>query len=131
MVKRTKKHFIPYNEYEDRRFGMKWATAFAMEELSQGIKDNYDQAMQVNQVLPQMSRQDIDACLQEAFTRHQAIAIQLNHRDAYGHIENEVVGYFTGQANEQALYFKGQWLAWSEIRHIRLLKEKKWSDLEE
>lgn len=32
------KKFIDYNEYRDRPFGLKWGTAFAMEELVNGIK---------------------------------------------------------------------------------------------
>ena len=31
MVKRTKKTFTDYNQYKDRPFGLKWATAYAME----------------------------------------------------------------------------------------------------
>lgn len=31
MVKRTKKTFTDYNQYRDRPFGLKWATAYAMD----------------------------------------------------------------------------------------------------
>ncbi|BDP45555.1 TPA: hypothetical protein ACGV2A_000540 [Enterococcus faecium] len=37
-MRRTAKKFIDYNEYRDRPFGLKWGTAFAMEELVNGIK---------------------------------------------------------------------------------------------
>ena len=37
-MKRTKKEFTPYNEYHDRPFELKWATAFALGELQEGIE---------------------------------------------------------------------------------------------
>lgn len=43
-MRRTAKKFIDYNEYRDRPFGLKWGTAFAMEELVNGIKKNEEEA---------------------------------------------------------------------------------------
>ena len=37
MVKRTKKTFTDYNQYRDRPFGLKWATAYAMDDLMKGV----------------------------------------------------------------------------------------------
>nr|WP_219335448.1 hypothetical protein [Enterococcus faecium] len=42
------------NEYRDRPFGLKWGTAFAMEELVNGIKKNEEEARK--QPLPKIGR---------------------------------------------------------------------------
>ena len=38
--KRTEKIFVDYNDYRDRPFGLKWGTAFAIDELNKVITDN-------------------------------------------------------------------------------------------
>lgn len=47
-MRRTKKEFLDYNEYRDRPFGLKWGTAFAMDELMSGIKKKRSMGYQRN-----------------------------------------------------------------------------------
>lgn len=128
MVKRTRKEFKPYNAYQDRPFGLKWGTAFAMEELTEGIKENHQAVMRVNQPYPQMDRQAIDAVLQQAFQKAQPVAIQLNARDQHGHFVNEMMGHFYGEVSTDYICIDQQWVSWQDIRHIRLVVQTKWSD---
>ena len=71
-MRRTAKKFIDYNEYRDRPFGLKWGTAFAMEELVNGIKKNEEEARKQPLPKQQMTLQEIDSILTEAFLSRKA-----------------------------------------------------------
>ena len=131
MVRRTRKEFTPYNGYKDRSFNIKWATAFAMEELTQGIEQNHQVAIQVNKKYPQMTTREIDQILYQSFNRQIPVAIQVNESDKNGHIVNEICGYLTGETLPYGIRLNQQWIAWQSIRHIRLLPKQKWSQIED
>lgn len=54
-MKRTKKEFTPYNEYHDRPFELKWATAFALGELQEGIEASDEYSKRAFERLPQQT----------------------------------------------------------------------------
>lgn len=63
MVKRTKKTFTDYNQYRDRPFGLKWATAYAMDDLMKGVLENEAWATKEVVGLELMNRKEIDTML--------------------------------------------------------------------
>ncbi len=83
MVKRTKKTFTDYNQYKDRPFGLKWATAYAMDDLMKGILENEAWATKEVVGLDLMNREEIDAILSESFLYHKPISLQLNTKDEF------------------------------------------------
>ena len=84
MVKRTKKTFTDYNQYRDRPFGLKWATAYAMDDLMKGVLENEAWATKEVVGLDLMNREEIDAILSESFLYHKPISLQLNTKDEFG-----------------------------------------------
>jgi len=127
---RTRKHFIPYNEYEDRPFGLKWATAYAMDELVKGIHENHKDAAKVSLPLPEMSRSQIDAVLQEAWLKHYPVSIQLSLKDDFGRYLDQINGWFHGEANYFYFMIGSKKVLWEDVRHIQLVKEVKWSNID-
>ena len=79
-MRRTKKEFLDYNEYRDRPFGLKWGTAFAIDELMSGIKKNEAWAIKEIQPLTPMSREEIDAVLLEPFLYHKKNHLSTKHK---------------------------------------------------
>lgn len=125
-MRRTKKEFLDYNEYRDRPFGLKWGTAFAMDELMNSIKKNEAWAVKEIQPLVPMSREEIDAVLLESFLYHKKITLQRNTKDEFGrHLEN-IEGTFTGEAYDDYLVLGDTKIYWTDIRHIKEKKEEKW-----
>ncbi len=129
-MRRTKKIFTDYNEYHDRPFGLKWGTAFAMAELVQGIEKNETSALREPILKPQMDLEEIDQLLVQAFLHQQKVVIQLNLQDAFGRIQPEIEGTFTGEAYEDYFLIDGQFIFWEDVRHIELIKTKKWYELD-
>lgn len=118
--KRTKKEYTPYNDYEDRPFGLKWGTAFAMKELTNAIDDvKYQNTYEIEE-LPQMSRKEIDEVLQHAFLKSKIIEIQTNEYDDQDRHLPSIVGKFTGMADETYMYLEDDRVAWSDIRNIKI-----------
>lgn len=117
--KRTKKEFVEYNDYHDRPFGLKWGTAFALDELTQSIEKNKKIANKKVEALPQMARQEIDAVLQYAFLKSKKVSIQLNTRDDFGNLMDSIVGSFTGFADETYLTIDNHEIEWDMIRNIK------------
>lgn len=99
--KKTKKEFVPYNDYQDRPFGLKWGTAFAIDELNKVITDNKEKETKTIKELPQMSRDDMDKILQVAFLKSKKVSIQLNVKDDFGNYFDSVVGQFEGYADSE------------------------------
>lgn len=118
--KRTKKEFVDYNDYKDRPFGLKWGTAFAIDELNKVISDNKKTSMNVNEVLPLMSREEIDEVLQVAFLKSLKVTIQLNVYDIYNNIIDSISGSFAGYADKDYLYIDDTAIEWELIRHISI-----------
>lgn len=122
MAKRSKKEFKDYNDYQDRPFGLKWGTAFALDELTKVIKHNKNEAKMNIQELPIMSRKDIDATLQEALLKTEKVSIQLNSKDMYGNLKESIVGNFSGFADEEYLYIEKYMIRWESIQNIQIIK---------
>ncbi|MDM8213441.1 hypothetical protein QUW13_06090 [Enterococcus hirae] len=128
--KRSRKEFKDYNLYHDRPFGLKWGTAYAMDELVKGIRANEQEALKDNPPLPQMSRSAVDQVLAESFLYHREVAIQLNLKDRYGRLLDNLNGFFTGEAYEDYFVIDDQQIFWEEVRHISCKAEQKWFVLE-
>ena len=125
-MRRTAKKFIDYNEYRDRPFGLKWGTAFAMEELVNGIKKNEEEARKQPLPKQQMTLQENDSILTEAFLSRKAVIIQLNLKDEFGRLLDEVEGHFIGEAYEDYFMIDHQPILWEDVRYIELKETKKW-----
>ena len=85
-MRRTAKKFIDYNEYRDRPFGLKWGTAFAMEELVNGIKKNEEEARKQPLPKQQMTLQEIDS-IPYVFPQYR---LMVNHKVIFIGFTNEV-----------------------------------------
>ena len=130
MVKRTKKSFLDYNEYHDRPFGLKWGTAYAMDELVKGIKENEAWAIKDVAALELMNRVEIDVIVSESFLYHKSVSIQLNTKNEFGRFLDPLVGLFLGEAYDDYFVINDQQIFWSDVRHIEIKKEQKWFDID-
>ena len=119
--KRTEKIFVDYNDYRDRPFGLKWGTAFAIDELNKVIIDNKEKNQNVIVELDQMSRKEIDDVLQLAFTKSLKVTIQLNIKDEHGHYYASLNGKFIGFASLEHLYIDDKPIEWEIIRNISIV----------
>lgn len=120
--KRTKKYFEDYNDYHDRPFGLKWGTAFAIDELNKVITDNKNSDRKVIEALVEMSREEIDEVLQYAFLKTKKVSIQLNNKDFYGNLSKNIEGYFKGFADYECLYIDDISIEWDLVRNIRIIE---------
>ena len=123
MSKRTDKEFEDYNDYHDRVFGLKWGTAFALDELTQVIAANKNKENKYIEELPLMRRSEIDATLQYALLKTLRVSIQLNSKDRYDNLKDSIVGNFDGIADEEYLYIEKTWIRWETIRNIQIVKK--------
>ncbi|MHC5373961.1 hypothetical protein ACYSNU_09155 [Enterococcus sp. LJL120] len=128
--RRSKKFFIDYNEYRDRPFGLKWGTAYAMDELVKGIDENKLQALKDNVALQSMTQEEIDAVLSESFLYHKEVEIQLHLKDDFGRLLDNVCGWFSGEAYEDYFVIDEKPIMWEDVRHIEIKQEKKWFDID-
>lgn len=119
--KRTEKVFVEYNDYHDRPFGLKWGTAFAIDELNKVITDNKELDRKNIDKLPQMSRNEIDDVLQLAFLKSKIVTIQLNSNNLDGKLEENITGYFKGFADSEFVYIEHTAIKWESIRNIQLI----------
>ena len=69
-MKRTKKEFTPYNEYHDRPFELKWATAFALGELQEGIEASDEYSKRAFERLPQQTTEEIEEYVEPVSYTH-------------------------------------------------------------
>lgn len=128
--KRTKKEFTDYNIYHDRGM-MKWATAYAMDELVKGIKHNSKEALKHNPAMTQMTREEVDLVLSESFLYGKTVVIQLNLRDEFGRLLDNIEGHFVGEAYEDYFVLDNEVkIEWEDVRHISIKKEVKWFDID-
>lgn len=130
MVKRTNKTFQDYNEYRDRPFGLKWGTAYAMDELMKGVKENEAWATKEVAGLDLMTREEIDAILSESFLYHKPVSIQLNTKDEFGRFLDPIEGLFIGEAYEDYFVISDRPIFWTDVRHVEIKQEKKWFDID-
>lgn len=120
--KRTEKVFVDYNDYKDRPFGLKWGTAFAIDELNKVITENKEADNKVVLELPQMMREDIDKVLQSAFLKSKSVSVQLNIKDELGHYQDNIIGKFDGLADGEFVYINNVAIEWFLIRNIALVE---------
>lgn len=120
--KRTKKEFKNYNEYQDRPFGLKWGTAFALAELTKSIDAGKSDALKVVPALPQMEREEIDAVLQLAFLKSKAISIQVNIMDDHQRLKESVIGKFEGMADASFFYVEDYAISWEIVRNVSIVE---------
>lgn len=120
--KRTEKVFVDYNDYKDRPFGLKWGTAFAIDELNKVITENKEADNKVVLELPQMMREDIDKVLQSAFLKSKSVSVQLNIKDELGHYQDNITGKFDGMADGEFVYINNVAIEWVLIRNIALVE---------
>lgn len=130
MVKRTKKTFLDYNEFRDRPFGLKWGTAYAMDELVKGIRENEAWATKEVAALELMNREEIDVILSESFLYHKPVSIQLNTKDEFGRFLDPLEGQFLGEAYDDYFVLNDQQIFGPDVRHIEIKKEKKWFNID-
>ena len=130
MVKRTKKVFKDYNAYRDRVFGLKWGTAYALDDLMKGVRANEDYALKDNAAKKQMSREEIDEVLSESFLKHKEVSLQLNTLDEFGRLVDNRSGFFIGESYHDYFVLNDQIILWEDVRHIEIKQEKKWSDVD-
>ncbi|WP_071131679.1 hypothetical protein [Enterococcus timonensis] len=123
--KPTEKKFEDYNLYHDRGT-MKWATAYAMEELVKGISANHAEALKNVAPLSLMTQEEVERILQESYFNKYPILFQLNTRDAFGHFLPTTVSYFLGEASTDEVKFGETWYNWDDIRHVEILSSEKW-----
>lgn len=119
--KRTKKVFVDYNDYRDRPFGLKWGTAFALDELMKVVTKNQNHALRKIDELPIMTRIEIDKVLQMAVLKQKEVTVQLNNRDEDGLLLPSIQGKFQGYADEFNLYIDDFEIPWEQIRNIRVI----------
>ena len=122
MGKRTNKEFQDYNDYHDRPFGLKWGTAFALDELVKVIDQNKKEANVNIKELPLMTRSQLDKTLQYAFLKTLRISVQLNSRDIHGNLKESIVGKFEGLADEEYLQVEKVSIRWESIRNIQVIQ---------
>lgn len=118
---RTKKVFKDYNDYTDRPFGLKWGTAFALDELMKVVDKNQLNALLEVVEKPEMSRDEIDKVLQIALLKSRHIRVQTSHRDDHDRLLPDIEGEFYGGADEEFLYVDDLEIAWEIIRNVELV----------
>lgn len=124
MVKRTKKIFKDYNAYRDRVFGLKWGTAYALDDLMKGVRANEEYALKNNVAKEQMSREEIDIVLSESFLQHKEVSLQLNTLDEFGRLIDNKSGFFIGESYQDYFVLNDQIILWEDVRHIEIKQEK-------
>jgi len=130
VVHRTKKEFKNYNAFHDRPFGLKWGTAYALDDLMKGVRANEDYALKSNDARQQMTREEIDTVLSESFLQHKEVVLQLNLLDEFGRFLDDRYGFFKGEAYQEYFVLSDQVIAWEDVRHIEIIECKKWSAIE-
>lgn len=130
MVKRTKKEFQDYNDFRDRPFGLKWGTAYAMDDLMKGVRANEEYALKSNAAKQQMSREEIDLVLSDSFLKHKEVEVQLNLLDEFGRLVDTLSGYFSGEAYQDYFVLENQIVRWEDVRNIELKVNAKWYDID-
>ena len=128
-MKRTKKQFIPYNEYQDRPFGLKWGTAFARDELTTAINRNNLFSQRDIKAKEQMSPSEIDEVLAFAYIKNKPVELQLKHRDQLDRLTESIQGHFKGESYEDYFILDGKCYNWEDVRSIKMIEEVKWSQV--
>lgn len=76
-----------------------------------------------------MTLQEIDSILTEAFLSRKAVIIQLNLKDEFGRLLDEVEGHFIGEAYEDYFMIDHQPILWEDVRYIELKETKMVCDM--
>lgn len=127
--RRTSKEFINYNAYQDRPFGLKWGTAFAMDELVAAIQEEREAAEYQVEMPRAMSDQELNEALKEGYLTHSSLRVYRNVRDSWGRYEKPLEGYFYGESTLEVFWLSEQMVVFEEVRAIEVLEEEKWSSI--
>ncbi|MGX6962198.1 hypothetical protein [Vagococcus xieshaowenii] len=122
-MKRTKKEFIPYNDYQDRPFGLKWGTSFSMEELTTSIEKNNQFSQKKTKSKPLMSPNEIDDVLIKAYLKNKRVAVYLNARDQLGRFVEPVEGQFKGEYYTDYFVIEERAFMWEDVRYVELIEK--------
>lgn len=118
---RTGKIFIDYNAYHDRPFGLKWGTAYAMEELVKAIAETHQEALEDPPIGPAMAEEEIDQVFTEAFQKGKWVKVYRKERDALGHLMEPVVGRVLGQDSVETIVVGEKSLPFAAIYRVELI----------
>ncbi len=129
-MKKTKKEYIPYNDYVDRPFDLKWPTAFPLGELQAAIKETNDYHSREIERLPQQSQAQIEHLLSRSIKQNKVLEIQLNSLDEYERVKPSIRGVFRGMAEFDVVLIGDQQIDFYDIRHIQIHDFYKWSENE-
>lgn len=129
-MKKTKKEFTPYNDYEDRPFDLKWPTAFPLGELQAVIKETDEFSAREIERLPQQSQVQIEYLLDRSIKQNKVLEIQLNSLDNFNRVKPHVFGAFRGMAELDVVLIGDFQIDFFDIRHIKIHNFLKWSAIE-
>lgn len=127
QMEKTKKEFIPYNDYQDRPFSLKWPTAFPLGELQAAIKETNEYNARKIERLPQQSEAQIEYLLDRSIKQNKVLEIQLNSLDEYDRVQPHVFGVFRGMAEFDVVLIGENQIDFYDIRHIKIHNFLKWS----
>lgn len=99
-------------------------TAYAIDELMKGVKENEAWATKEVAGLDLMTREEIDAILSESFLYHKPVSIQLNTKDKFGRFLDPIEGLFIGEAYEDYFVISDRQIFWTDVRHVEIKQEK-------
>lgn len=128
---RTRKEFIPYNEYVDRGMSLKWGTAFELGELTQSINKGKEESERRIARLPQQAAATIDCLLDQSMKENRLLAIQLNTLDELGRVKPTIKGVFRGFADWHTMIIGDAQIEYDDIRNVSICRFQKWSDSEQ
>ncbi|EPH72638.1 hypothetical protein D929_01910 [Enterococcus faecalis 02-MB-P-10] len=127
---KNKKEFKPYNEYVDRPFELKRATAFPFGELQAAIKETNDSHYREIIRFPQQSQAQIEHLLDRSIKLNKVLEIQLNSLDEYERVKPSIHDVFLGMAEFDVAFIGEYQIYFYDIRHIKIHDFYKWSALE-
>lgn len=128
---RTRKEFIPYNEYVDRGMSLKWGTAFELGEVTQSINKGKEESGRNVSRLTQQSAVAIDSLLDQSIKYNRLLSVQLNTLDELGRIKSPIMGTFIGFADWHTVIVGDALIDYDDIRNVSMYRFQKWSAVEQ
>ncbi|RLK63267.1 hypothetical protein D3H64_05640 [Atopobacter sp. AH10] len=119
---KTGKSFIDYNVYHDRPFGVKWGTAYAMEELLSAIELNHQEAIAESSLEPAMSEEELDQLLTAAYLKGEGVVVYLLEKDELDHHKKVIIGEVRGKVSADQLMIGDQLVDFEDIYRVERLK---------
>lgn len=117
-----------YNKnYQDR--GMKKWAGFYLSEHTAEQEKNTQEAAHVNKAKDEMSEGEIKVVLEEAVLKNKPVSVQLRTINYEGDYPDDVVGFLKG-ADSLGIYVGMRRISYTNIRHIEINQQKKWSQVD-